>query len=114
MWPQSAKCGRQSRRHPHQPGDVGAEHPRLVLVARLVERRAAERPARVVDEDVEPAELLHRLGDEARAALGLGHVQLERNLGLEPLHPSGSACDMHSEGGESVRQSHARFPTTPP
>ena len=40
----------------------------LVLLARLVERRAAEGEAGVVDEDVEPAEPLDRVGDEARAA----------------------------------------------
>ena len=63
--------------HPQQPRNVGAEDPRFVLVGRLVERRAAERPARVVDEDVEPAKRGDRLLDKARTALGDGHVEID-------------------------------------
>ncbi len=91
-------------RHPHQPGDVRAEDPRLVLVARLVERRAAERSAGVVDEDVEPAELLHRVGDEALRALGIGDVERQRDLGLEPLDAARAARDTHSGRGERARR----------
>jgi hypothetical protein len=46
---------------------------------RLVERRAAECETGVVDEDVEAAELLHGLRDEALAAREVGDVELERD-----------------------------------
>ena len=52
-------------RHPDEPGHVDGEDGRLVLLARLVERRATQREAGVVDEDVEAAEMLDRLPDEA-------------------------------------------------
>ena len=64
-----AEVRQAEARHPHQPGDVRRDHGRLVLFGRLVDRDAAERQARVVEEDVEPAELVHRAGDEALAAL---------------------------------------------
>ena len=54
---------------PHQPGDVGRDHGRLVLLRRLVDRDAAERQAGVVEEDVDPSQLVHGRGDEALAAL---------------------------------------------
>jgi hypothetical protein len=39
------------------------------------ERRAGRRPARVVDEDVEPAELLDRAGDDLRGRIGIHEVR---------------------------------------
>ena len=104
MWPQSPKCGRQSRVIRTSPVDVDVEDGRLVLLARLVERRAAEREAGVVDEDVEAAETLDRLRDEALAARGVGDVELERDLGLEPLDPPRAARDAHAGGCERGRR----------
>ena len=104
MWPQSPKCGRQSRVIRTSPATFDAEDGRLVLLARLVERRAAEREAGVVDEDVEAAELLDRLRDEALAARGVGDVELERDLRLEPLDPPRAARDAHARGCERGRR----------
>ena len=66
---------------------------RLVLLGRLVERRAAEREPGVVDEDVDAAELLDRRCDEARAARRVGDVELERDIRLEPLDAARAAGD---------------------
>jgi hypothetical protein len=80
-----------------------AKDGRLVLLVRLVERRATQRETGVVDEDVEAAEVLDRLPDEAAAARGVGDVELERDLRLEPLHPPRAARDAHAGGCERGR-----------
>ena len=56
--------------HPDETGDVDGEDGRFVLLARLVERHAAERETCIVDEDVEAAEMLDGLRDEPLAARG--------------------------------------------
>jgi hypothetical protein len=90
--------------HPDQPGHVDVEHVRLVFVGRLVERRASEREAGVVDEDVEASEAVDGFRDELLAVRGVGHVELERHLRLEPLDAPSAAHDAHSRGGERRRR----------
>ena len=68
--------------HPQEAEDIGLDHGRLVLVRRIPERVAPEAEARVVDEDVDPAEVGHRTLDEALAALAVGDVEIE---GVEPI-----------------------------
>jgi hypothetical protein len=87
-------------RHAHEARDVHAEDGRLVLLARLVERGAAEREARIVDEDVEPAEPPNYFSDEAPAAVRLGNVELERDLRLEALDAARAAGHPHARLGE--------------
>ena len=91
-------------RHAHEPVHVGLEDAALVLLGRVVERRAPEREARVVDEDVDPAaELLDRLGDEGRAARRIPDVELERDLRLQPLDAPRAARDADAVLGELPR-----------
>ena len=68
----------------------------LVGLARGVERLASQRETGVVDEDVELAKLGERRSDERLAAVGVGDIELERDLGAEPVHPPRSACDAHA------------------
>jgi len=98
--------------HAHEPVHVRAEDALLVVLARLVERRAAEREACVVEEDIEASELLDGRGNEMCAALGVGDVELERDLGLEPLHSACTACDADARCGEGARGGPGRYPTT--
>jgi hypothetical protein len=77
--------------HAHQPVHVGLEHDLFVLFSARVERLAAEAEPRVVDKDVEPAELPHGLLDEALAAGRVGHVELKRDLRLECIRAPGAA-----------------------
>ena len=59
-----------------------------------VERVAAEREARGVDEDVDAAELLDGRVDEALAARRVGDVELERDDRCgNPFDPAGAADD---------------------
>ena len=60
MWPapESTRCCTHSRGDPHQPEDVGDDHFALVLVLRLPHGVAAASKARVVDQDVEAAQLV--------------------------------------------------------
>ena len=80
-------------RHPHHAVDVRVHHPLLVVGGRLGERCPPEREPGVVEEDVDPAELGDRRLDE-RGRVGLvGDVDLERDVGLDPLDPSRAAGD---------------------
>src|SRR5205085_9284459 len=75
---------------------------RLVLLARLVERSAAECEAGVVDEDVEAAEPLDRFRHEALTARRVGDVERERDLRLQPPHSTRTAGDPHAR----IRERH--------
>ncbi len=71
----------------------------LVLLGRLGERGAAEREPGRVHEDVgRPGGV-----DEALAALRVGHVERERDLGLEPLDAARAADDARALVGEQPR-----------
>src|SRR5207237_3805716 len=72
-------------RHAHEPVHVRLEDRALVLLTRLVERRAPEREAGVVDQDVDAAELADRGGNETLAAGRIGDVELEGQGGREAL-----------------------------
>jgi hypothetical protein len=88
-------------RHPDHTVDVRFDHGALVLLGRLRERIAAEREAGVVDEDVDPAELVRGTRDEGGAALGIGDVQLEREVGLDGVDTAGAprhACACVAQG----------------
>ena len=75
---------------PDEPVHVRLEDGPLVLLAALVEGIAAERETRRVDEHVDAAaELLDGTLDEALAARRIGHVELDRGVGVDPL---GTAC----------------------
>ena len=87
-------------RHSHDRVHVRLEDRALVLLRRLVEGVAAKRETGVVEEDVEAAEALDRLGDEALATLDVGDVELELDLGLEPLDAAGAAGDADARIGE--------------
>jgi hypothetical protein len=76
-------------RHSHEAVDVRLEDRSLVLLGRIRERLTPERETRGVDEDVRWPRLL----DEARATLGVGDVELERDVRLEPLDPPRAADD---------------------
>ena len=96
MWPSSRTCGSAEPRHPEHAVDVRVQHRRLVVGSRLRERRAAEREPGVVEEDVDPAEVLDCRGDE-RAARGLVRdVERQRDVGLDPLDPPRAADDAHA------------------
>jgi hypothetical protein len=79
--------------HADEARDVDCEDRRLVLLARLVERGAADREPRVVDEDVEAAETFDGRGDEPLAARGVGDVELECDLRLEALDAPRTPAD---------------------
>ena len=74
-------------RHAEDAVDVRVQDGRLVLLVRLPERVAAEGEPGVVEEDVEPADLGDRPLDERHAALLVSRVELEREIGLDPLDP---------------------------
>ena len=93
--------------HAHQPVHVGLQHGLLVLLAARVEGIAPKAKARVVDEDVEPAQLAHGLLDEALAARGVGHVELELELRLELIGPPRAARDRRARLGQGVRNGGA-------
>ena len=76
--------------HPDQPVDVRLEHDPLVLLRGVPERVAAEGEPRRVDEDVEPAETVHRLGHEALARGRVGDVELEVEIALQELAAPGA------------------------
>ena len=57
--------------------------------------RPSARPG-VVEEDVDAAELGDRRLDERRRARLVGDVELERDVGLDPLHPPRAAGDAHA------------------
>ena len=90
-------------RHPDEPGDVDRPDGRLVLLARLVERGPAHGETGVVDEDVEAADALDGLCDEAFAAHGVGDVQRERDLGLQPIDAARAAGHVHARSRERSR-----------
>jgi hypothetical protein len=89
--------------HTDEPGDVDVEDGRLVLLARLIEGRASEREAGVVDEDVETAELLDGCRDESFAAAGVHHVELECDRSLEPAGASRTPGHADADGGKGAR-----------
>ena len=107
-----AQVRERETRHADQPVHVRLEHRPLVGLGALVERVAAEREAGGVDERVEPAaESLHGLLDEALAARGIDDVELERDIGVDPIGPAGAARDAHplaAERGERGRADPAR------
>ena len=78
-------------RHSHEPVHVRAEHGRLVVLGRLGERVPPERKAGVVEQDVDAAELLDRLGHEATGARRIGDVELERHVCREAVDPARAA-----------------------
>ena len=63
---------------------------------RLRERVAAERETGVVVEDVDAAELGGGAPDERGAALLVGHVEGERDVGVDPRDAACTADDAHS------------------
>jgi hypothetical protein len=74
-------------RHAQHPIHVRVHDPLLVGRGRLRERRPSECEARVVEEDVDPAELRDSGLDE-RGRHGLvGDVERQHDVGLDPLHP---------------------------
>ena len=66
-----------------------AEDVRLHLLAELLLAELLDEPelavARVVDHDVQPAEVLVRLGDGCEVGLAVGHVELQRQHGVAVL-----------------------------
>src|SRR5262249_31051470 len=85
--------------HAHEPVDVGLEDGALVLLRRRGEGIPAETETRGVHEDVDgPGRV-----DEALAARGIGDVELERDLRLEPLDAARAADDLHARLGEHAR-----------
>ena len=83
-------------RHAHEPVDVRVEHRVLVLFARLGERSPAEREPGVVEEDVDASERLDGGRDEAFTALRIDDVELELDVGLEPVDAPGAAGDANA------------------
>src|SRR6185437_12412972 len=66
----------------------------VVLVGCLPEGLAPESEAGVVDEDVDPAEPGNRVLDEAAAARRIAHVELERDVGVDPVDAPRAAGDL--------------------
>ncbi len=100
MWPPSRMCGRQRRVIRISPATFVAI---TVASSSSVDSStgyAAERQAGVVEEDVEPAELVHRRRDEALAALHVGDVELERDVRIDPLDAPRSARDADPLGAK--------------
>ena len=89
------------------------QHGRLVVERRLPERIAAEREARVVVEDVDPAELGDGAADERGGALLVGHVERERDVGLDPLDAA-RAADDRTPASRSFRTVAAPMPLEAP
>ncbi len=82
--------------HAQHAVDVRVQDGLLVLEVRLRERVAAEREAGVVEEDVDAAELRDRLRHECSGALLVRDVDVQRHVGLDPLHPPRAAHDAHA------------------
>ena len=80
-------------RHAHHPVDVRVEDGRLVLFVRLPEGIATEGEARVVEQDVDPAELRDCLVDERGAALRLGDVERQGHVRIHTLDASRATHD---------------------
>ena len=78
-------------RYANQAVDVRLDLRLFVCFGRLPERVAAEAEAGVVDEDVQSAELADRDLDEPLAALPVGDVELELDLGFQLLDATGAA-----------------------
>ena len=92
---------------------VEVDHPLPFLGGRVLDR-PQEHHAGVVDDDVEPAQLVDRAVDGGDRLLLLGDVGLDRERGvprsadlgrqaLEPLEPAGGDRDLGAEGGELPR-----------
>jgi len=94
--PLVADVGQHEPRHPQDAVDVRVDDLLLVLRRRLREGRPAEREAGVVEEDVDAAELRHRGLDECGAGGLVGHVELERDVGLDPPDPARPAGDPYA------------------
>src|SRR6266545_1966407 len=91
-------------RHADQPVDVRLEHGPLVLLAAGVERVAAQCKPGSVDENVDAAQLLRRLRDEALAALHVGYVQLQwRDRRRDPVDAARPADDAGTLAGKGLR-----------
>jgi hypothetical protein len=72
-----------------QPLEVDLDHP-VPLLDRGVDDRAEQHHPGVVDDDVEPAELLHRALDGSLRLLAVRHIRLDRqaaDLGRERVQP---------------------------
>ena len=103
-----AEVRKDEARHADQPVHVRLEDGALVLLGGRGEGVAPEAQAGVVEEDVDAAaELRDGLLDEAGGALRIGHVELEADVGLEPVaapRPAGHARALACEraGGRSA------------
>ena len=85
---------------------VRLDHRHLVLVGRLPERVAPEAEARVVDEDVDAAEVGDRALDEALGALAVPDVEVERVEAVpvrEQLDAAGADGDTRAGLGKRMR-----------
>ena len=93
--PPSTRCRNAEPRHAHQAEHVRLDHLALVLLVRFPDRIAAAREPRVVDEDVEAAEL----GDGAR------HELLARGAvgDVERAVPAGAGHDPCPRSGQRLR-----------
>ena len=91
-----AHVGQREACGPDRAVDVRVQDGRLVLRVRLGERVAAERKPGIVVEDVDPAELGGRTRDERGAAVLVGDVEREGNVGVDPLHAPRAAHDAHA------------------
>ena len=104
--PAVADVRQAEARQAQEAEDVRLDHRRLVLVGRLPERVAPEAEARVVDEDVDAAEVGDGALDEALGALPVGHVEVERVEAVpvrEQLDAAGADGDPRAGLGERMR-----------
>jgi hypothetical protein len=109
--PAVAEVRQTEPRHPDQAVDVRLEHDLLVLLSRGVDRFPAEGEARVVEEDVETAELADGPFDERLAARPVGDVQLVREVRVDlsgPPRAAGHCRARLAEGFHGGRADAAR------
>ena len=100
-------------RHAQDAVDVGVQHRLLVFGIRLPERVAAEREARVAEEDVDDPEFRRSLPDERGGALLVGHVERQREVRLDPLDAPRAAQDGTPDSRSFLDRPRRRRSTRP-
>ena len=95
-------------RHADQPVDVRLQHHPFVLFRTFPERVPPEREAGVVDEDVQPPELLHARLDEPLGGFRIRNVQLVSERALrDQIGPARTGGDGRPRGEQSPRRRRA-------
>ncbi len=106
-WPPSRRCGRQRRVIRIRPWTFVSSTTSSSASVESSNGIAPEGEAGVVDEDVEASERVDGSSDEALAALGVGDVELERDVRLQPVDAPRAARDPDALGTQRPRDRRA-------